>query len=76
MTMAQIVKETRKLPRELRAALADRVSLDLAQEVVPEIEQVWGDTALRRLTELDNGTAKPVPGAEVMARAKKLLFSF
>ena len=73
MTVAQIVKETRKLPREQRAALADRISLDLAEEVAPEIERAWGDVALRRLTELESGSEKPVPGAEVMARAKRII---
>jgi hypothetical protein len=73
MTLTQIVKETRKLPREQRAALADRLSLDLAEEIAPEIEQAWGDTALRRLAELESGQSKPVPGAVVMARAKKII---
>jgi putative addiction module component (TIGR02574 family) len=73
MTLTQIVKETRKLPREQRAELADRISLDLAQGIAPEIEQAWGDTALRRLAELESGKTKLVPGAKVMARARKII---
>jgi hypothetical protein len=73
MTLAQIVKETRKLPRRQRAQLADRLSLELADEVEPEIERAWGEVALRRLAEIECGAAKPVPGAEVMARARKII---
>ncbi len=72
MTVAQIVEETRKLPLEQRAALADRLSLDLAREVAPEIEQAWGEVAERRMAEIDSGESRPVPGQEVMARAKKI----
>ncbi len=73
MTVAQIVKEARKLPPTQRAALANRISLDLIQEVAPEIEQAWSEVALRRLAELDSGKVKPVPGHEVMARARKIV---
>jgi hypothetical protein len=73
VTVAQIVKETRKLPREQRTALADRISLDLNQEVAPEIEQAWGEVAARRLAELDSGKVKPMPGHEVMARARIII---
>jgi hypothetical protein len=73
MTLTQIAKETRKLPREQRAALADRLSLELAQEIAPQIEQAWVETALLRLAELESGKTKPIPGAEVMARAKKII---
>jgi hypothetical protein len=46
----------------------DRLTLGID----PTVGQERADIAARRLAELESGRAKPVPGAEVMARARKI----
>ena len=72
-TLDQIVEETRQLPREQVAELVDRLTMELAKGMDPEIEKAWTDTAMRRLAEMESGKIKPVPGDEVMARARKIV---
>jgi hypothetical protein len=33
---------------------------------------VWGEEALRRLREIEDGTVKAIPGDEVMARVRAI----
>lgn len=72
-TLDQIVEETRQLPREQVAELVDRLTMELARGMDPEIEKAWTDTAMCRLAEMESGKVKPVPGDEVMARARKIV---
>lgn len=72
-TLDQIVEDARQLPREQVAELVDRLTMDLAKGMDPGTENAWTDTAMRRLAEMESGKVKPVPGDEVMARARKIV---
>jgi putative addiction module component (TIGR02574 family) len=65
------------LNRKERAELAHKliVSLDEEGEELSEAEwnKVWGEEALRRLRQIEDGTVKEIPGEEVMARVRALL---
>jgi putative addiction module component (TIGR02574 family) len=54
------------LPPAARAELAERLlrSLDAPQQV--EIDAAWADEAERRITQLDRGEVKLLPGETVM----------
>ena len=69
----EIVKEARQLPYGERAELIDQLIADTAKNIDPKIEKAWGNTAMRRLAEIESGQAKLVPGEEVMARARKII---
>jgi putative addiction module component (TIGR02574 family) len=71
--VSEIVEEARQLPYGQRAELVERLILANQQDLDPKIEQAWADTALRRLVEMENGDVKPIPGEEVMARARKII---
>lgn len=73
LTLEQIVEETRKLPPEQLPELIERITLAAHGPVDPQIEQAWTDTALRRLAEIESGKVMLVPGAEAMARARKIV---
>jgi putative addiction module component (TIGR02574 family) len=69
----EIVEEARHMPYGERAELIERLILANAQDVDPKIEKAWTDTAMRRLTEIESGKEKLIPGEKVMARARKML---
>jgi putative addiction module component (TIGR02574 family) len=73
MTLDQIVQEARQLPREQVAELVDRLTFELHDEPDAEHDAAWAEEVERRLAEIRSGKVKPVPGEEVMARARKIV---
>ena len=67
----QIVKEARQLPRAQLAELIDLLTLELHEEIDPELEAAWADEAERRLAEIRSGQVQPVPGVQVMAELRQ-----
>ncbi len=71
--ISEIVEEARQLPYGERDELIEQLIADTAKDPDPEIEKAWGDTALRRLDEIESGKVKLIPGEEVMAKARKII---
>ena len=71
--ISDIVEEARQLPYGDRAQLIDQIIVANSQDIDPKIEKTWSDTAMRRLAEMESGRVKPIPGEEVMAKARKTL---
>ncbi len=73
--IAHILEEVEQLSaaeqQELRLAIVQR--LPLADEIAPEIEAAWKQETRRRLAELETGKVKPVPGAAVSSRIRKIV---
>jgi putative addiction module component (TIGR02574 family) len=67
----QIVKEARQLPRAQLAELIDLLTLELHEEIDPELEAAWADEAERRLAEIRSGQVQPVPGDQVMTELRQ-----
>lgn len=67
----EIVEEARQLPYGERTELIEQLIADSAKHPDPEIEKAWGDEALRRLKEIEEGKVKLIPGEEAMARVRK-----
>ena len=65
---AEILKEALALPTEARAALAGSLLDSLDTDVDEDAQAVWATEVNRRVAELDNGTVKTVPWAEVRRR--------
>jgi putative addiction module component (TIGR02574 family) len=65
---AEILKEALALPTEARAALAGSLLDSLDTDVDEDAEAAWATEVNRRVTELDGGTVKTVPWAEVRRR--------
>lgn len=70
---SEILEEARGLPYGERAELIEQLIADSAKDIDPEIEKAWGDEAMRRLKEIEDGKVKLIPGEEVMARARKII---
>ena len=65
MTTSRLEAEILKLPRSIRARLAERLLLSLDED--NEIEQSWAEEANRRYQSYLNGEEKALPAEEVMA---------
>lgn len=73
MTLEQIVSESRQLPREQLVELVDRLTIELHEEPDPANDAAWAEEVRHRLDEIRSGKVQPIPGEEVMARARKLV---
>jgi putative addiction module component (TIGR02574 family) len=71
--VSEIVEEARQLPYGERAELIEKLIADSAKDIDPKIEKAWGDEALRRLKEIEDGKVKLIPGGQVMAEIRKIV---
>jgi putative addiction module component (TIGR02574 family) len=69
----EIVEEARQLPYGERTELIEQLIADSAKHPDPEIEKAWGDEALRRLKEIEEGKVQMIPGEVVAAKIRKIL---
>ncbi len=60
-----------KLPSEARAALASSLIESLDEEVDENVEEAWKTEIEERLKQMDAGTVKLVPWAEVRKKLTK-----
>lgn len=70
---SEILEEARQLPYGERAELIEQLIADSAKDIDPEIEKAWGDEALRRLKEIEDGKVQMIPGEVVAAKMRKIL---
>lgn len=68
----ELSRKARDLPPEERVRLAEEL-LSSVQDSDGEIETAWAEEIERRLEEVENGTAKLIPAAEVFAEIRRLL---
>lgn len=71
--VSEIVEEARQMPYGERAELIDQLIADSAKNIDPEIEKAWGDEALRRIKEIEEGKVQMIPGEQVMAEIRKIV---
>ncbi len=77
MTLEEVLKAALDLPPQERLAVARELAKSVPrreEEVISEAEwnEVWGEEALRRLREIEDGTVKAIPGDEVVARVRAI----
>lgn len=68
---SEILEEARGLPYGERAELIEQLIADSAKDIDPAIEKAWGDEALRRIKEIEEGKAQGIPLDEALARVRK-----
>ncbi|OLU35878.1 addiction module protein [Pseudomonas sp. PA27(2017)] len=73
MDIQKIENEALHLSRKERADLIQRLVLSLDTPTEEELRADWLAEAQLRAEELDNGSARAVPGEEVMRKARALL---
>jgi len=66
----EIVEQAESLPVEDRLLVVDSL-LRTLNPPDAEVDHKWAEVATRRLAELRAGRVTPLPGAEVLARARE-----
>ena len=73
MTIDELRAVALRLSPEERAELASELLLSLDDLNEAEVERLWIEEAERRDAQIDAGTAKLIPGDEVIAEARSRL---
>jgi putative addiction module component (TIGR02574 family) len=70
---SEILEEARAMPYGERAELIEQLIADAAKDIDPEIEKAWGDEALRRIKEIEEGKVQGIPVEQAMAEIRKIV---
>jgi hypothetical protein len=70
MKTKDILAEVLSLPVEQRAMVADSILKSLSQPE-SEIDKKWAAVGKKRLSELQTGKVKPIPGKEVFRKIRE-----
>lgn len=70
---SELVEEAKQLPYGERAELIEQLIAASAQNIDPAVEKAWGDEAMRRLKEIEEGKVQMIPGEVVAAKMRKIL---
>ena len=71
--LTELSERARALSANEREQLAEDLLMTLQSEADPDVESEWDQEILRRLTEVENGTAKVVSAEEVFAEARRIV---
>jgi putative addiction module component (TIGR02574 family) len=66
----KLLEDALHLPENERAEMAARLLESLDAVIDPEVESAWDAEIARRLSELDNGSVKPIPWEEARRRIR------
>lgn len=66
----RVVEEALSLPADARLSLVEKLLTSLNLPVAEEIGRLWAQEAERRVSQVQAGKAKLVPGEEVFARIR------
>lgn len=66
----RVVDEALSLPTEARLRLVDKLIAGLNPPSDKEVDRIWAQEAEKRVSEIDRGKAKIVPGEKVFARIR------
>lgn len=69
----QLTEEILSLPSLSRALLAEKLVESLEFDTDPNIQAAWTEVALRRRSEVRDGSVEPIPGDEALASVRRLL---
>jgi putative addiction module component (TIGR02574 family) len=73
MTLRALEKEVLELPPRSRVRLAERIMESIDDYADPKLEKAWSDEIERRVKEIQSGTEKGIPAADVMNQARRAL---
>ena len=66
-----VIDEALSLPADARIGIIERLLASLNLPTQPEIDRLWAKEAERRVTEMDRGEAKLVPGDKVFEKIRQ-----
>ena len=69
-TNDRVIDEALSLPSNVRLSLVEKLLTSLNLPIDEEINRLWAEEAERRVSQIDEGKAKLVPGGEVFAKIR------
>jgi putative addiction module component (TIGR02574 family) len=69
-TNDRVIDEALSLPSNVRLSLVERLLTSLNLPIDKEINRLWAEEAERRVSQIEEGKAKLVPGEEVFAKIR------
>ena len=69
-TNYRVIDEALSLPSNVRLSLVERLLTSLNLPIDEEINRLWAEEAERRVSQIEGGKAKVVPGEEVFAKIR------
>lgn len=67
----KVFDEALSLPAETRVMLIEKLLISLNLPTQPEIDPLWAEEAERRISQIDKGEVRLVPGEKVFANIRK-----
>ena len=69
-TNDKVIEEALSLPADIRLSLIEKLLTSLNLPIDAEIDQLWAKEAERRVSQIEEGKIKLVPGEEVFERIR------
>ena len=69
-TNDRVIDEALSLPSNVRLSLVEKLLTSLNLPIDEEINRLWAEQAERRVSQIEEGKAKLVPGEEVFAKIR------
>jgi putative addiction module component (TIGR02574 family) len=69
-TNDRVIEEALALPADVRISLIEKLLTSLNLPVDEEIDRLWAEEAERRVSQIEEGKAKLVPGEEVFTKIR------
>jgi len=67
----RVIEEALSLPADVRLSLVEKLLTSLNLPTNEEIDRLWAEEAELRVSQIEEGTAKLVPGEEAFAKIRK-----
>ncbi len=69
-TNDRVIEEALSLPADVRLSLVEKLLTSLNLPIDEEIDRLWAEEAERRVSQIEEGKVKLVPGEEVFNRIR------
>jgi len=69
-TNDRVIEEALSLPADARLSLIEKLLTSLNLPIDEEIDRIWAEEAERRVSQIQEGKVKLVPGEEVFAKIR------
>ena len=69
-TTDRVIEDALSLPADVRLSLVEKLLTSLNLPIDEEIDRIWAKEAELRVSQIEEGTAKLVPGEEVFAKIR------
>ena len=69
-TRDRVIEEALSLPADVRLSLVEKLLTSLNLPIDAEIDRLWAEEAERRVSQIEVGEVKVVPGEEVFSKIR------